>query len=129
MPFAQVILNRPDLPQETVDEVARTVTTLLEQDLGKIARITVVHVDLVPVASVSIGGRPIEGVGGHLTVSLSTGINTDIEKAAFIEHMYAALERIVGPMAEVFYVEVHEIPGKSWGYNGVPQADRVEDAD
>ena len=129
MPFVHLALNRPNLPQTTVDELAKTVTDLLAQDFGKIARITVVHVDLVPSESWFVGSAQPDGVGGHLTVSLSTGINTDTEKAVFIRHMYEALERIVGPLAEIFYIHVLEIPGKSWGYNGVPQADRTEDVD
>lgn len=129
MPFAHLAVNRPDLPQSTVEELAATVTDLLAQDFGKIARITVVHVDLVPVESWYVGSAHPEGVGGHLTVSLSTGINTDAEKAVFIRHMYDALGRILGPLAEIFYIHVLEIPGKSWGYNGIPQADRTEDID
>jgi 4-oxalocrotonate tautomerase len=129
MPFAQLTLNRPDMPQETRDLLAATVIDLLAQDLGKLARITVVHVDLVPTESWYVGPARPDGVGGHLTVSLSTGINTDTEKALFIRHMYDALARIVGPLADIFYIHVLEIPGSSWGYNGLPQSGRTEDVD
>lgn len=129
MPFVRLTLNAPDLPQATVDELAGSITQLLAEDLDKLARITVMQVELVPEQSWFIGAKPVTGVGGNMQVSLSSGINTDKEKAAFIDHAYAALGRILGPLAEIFYIEVHEIPGKSWGYNGLPQADRTEDVD
>jgi 4-oxalocrotonate tautomerase len=129
MPFVRLTLNRPDLPQATVDELASTITDLLAQDLRKIARITVMDVDLQPERSLYIGAAPVSGVGGHLDVLLSSGINTDEEKAAFIAHAYEALGRILGPLASVFYVAIHEIPALDWGYNGVPQGVRVEDTD
>jgi 4-oxalocrotonate tautomerase len=129
MPFVRLTLNRPDLPEETRDALARTVTDLLAQDLRKIARITVLTVDLQPERSWYVGAQHVEGVGGHLDVLLSAGINTDEEKAAFIAHGYEALGRILGPLAPVFYIAVHEIPALDWGYNGVPQGVRVEDTD
>lgn len=129
MPFVRLTLNRQDLPRETVQRLARVVTDLLAQDLRKIARITVVDVDLQPEAAVFIGGEPVRGVGGHLDVLLSADVNTDEEKAAFIEHAYAALREVLGELAPVFYVAVREIPALDWGYNGVPQGVRVEDVD
>ena len=129
MPFARLTLNRPDLPQETVDALAETITELLARDLRKIARITVVSVDLQPERSWYVGAAPVEGVGGHLDVLLSAGINTDEEKAAFIAHGHEALGRILGPLAPVIYIAVHEVRALDWGYNGVPQGVRVEDTD
>lgn len=129
MPFVRLTLNRQDLPQETVQRLAGTITDLLAQDLRKIARITVLDVDLQPEASVFIGAQPVTGVGGHLEVLLSAEINTDEEKAAFIDHAYAALREILGELAPVFYVAVREIPALGWGYNGIPQGARVEDFD
>ncbi|GLZ52129.1 tautomerase family protein [Actinomycetospora sp. NBRC 106378] len=129
MPFVRLTLNRPDLPPRTVDTLASTITDLLAQDLRKIARITVVDVDLQPERSVYVGAAPVEGVGGHLDVLLSDGINTDEEKAAFIAHAHEALGRILGPLASIFYVAIHEVPPLNWGYNGIPQGVRVEDTD
>ncbi|WP_433798836.1 tautomerase family protein [Actinomycetospora sp. CA-084318] len=129
MPFVRLTLNRPELPQETVDTLASTITDLLAQDLRKIARITVMSVDLQPERSWFVGAAPVEGVGGHLDVLLSDGINTDEEKAAFIAHAHAELGRILGPLASVFYVALHEVPPLNWGYNGIPQGVRVEETD
>lgn len=129
MPFARLTLNDPDLPQRTVDELAAEVTVRLEADLGKPGRIAVVQIDLVPRRSWYIGSEPVSGTGGHLEVTLSAGINTDVEKAAFIANTYRGLERILGQLAQIFSIEVDELPGKSWGYNGIPQADRHEDVD
>lgn len=129
MPFVRLTLNNPTLDADTQHELAATITNLLAEDFGKIPEITVFQVNLVPAESWFIGSQPVTGTGGHLEVSLSTGINTDIEKAAFIDHAYSELTRILGTLAQIFYIEVHEIPGKSWGYNGLPQADRTHDVD
>ena len=86
MPFVRLTLNKPDLPQETTNMLAKTITDLLAQDLRKIARITVLNVDLQPEQSWYVGAAPVTGVGGHLDVFLSDHINTDEEKAAFIAH-------------------------------------------
>ena len=129
MPFVRLTLNDPSLDCDTRQELAGTVTNLLAQDFGKNPEITVVQVNLVPADSWFIGSEPVTGTGGHMEVSLSTGINTDVEKATFIDHAYTALEGILGKLAQIFYIEVHEIPGKSWGYNGLPQADRSIEAD
>jgi 4-oxalocrotonate tautomerase len=129
MPFARLTLNRNDLPQETVERLAAAVTNLLAQDLRKIARITVVDIDLQPEGAVFIGAKPVTGVGGHLEVLLSAEINTDEEKATFIDHAYSALHDILGELAPIFYVAVREIPALDWGYNGIPQGARTEDFD
>lgn len=129
MPFVRLTLNSPSLDPLVEKELATSITDLLAQDFGKNADITVVQINLVPAESWFIGSEPVEGTGGHLEVSVSTGINTDIEKEALIAHAYAELERILGKLAQIFYIEVHEIPGKSWGYNGLPQADRPLDVD
>ena len=129
MPFVRLTLNDPSLDSATQQRLAGSVTDLIAQDFGKNAGITVVQINLVAQESWFIGSQPVVGTGGHLEVSLSTGINTDIEKAAFIDHAYTALQNILGRLAQIFYIEVHEIPGKSWGYNGLPQANRSLDVD
>ncbi|MGT2425830.1 tautomerase family protein [Amnibacterium kyonggiense] len=129
MPFVRLTLNRQNLPQDTVQRLAGVITDLLAQDLRKIARITVMDIDLQPETAVFIGAEPVTDVAGHLEVLLSADINTDEEKAAFIEHAYAALREILGALAPVFYVAIREIPALDWGYNGIPQGVRVEDFD
>ena len=75
-------LNKPGLPQETTDMLAKTITGLLAQDLREIARITVLNIDLQPEQSWYVGAAPVSGVGGHLGVLLSDHINTDQGKGA-----------------------------------------------
>ena len=129
MPYVHLTLNKPDLPQETVDRLATTVTDLLAQDMRKIARITVMNVDLQPERSWFVGSTAVSGVGGHLEVLLSAEINTDEEKATFIAHAHDALQDILGELASIFYIAVHEIPALDWGYNGIPQGARTVDTD
>ena len=129
MPFVRLTLNDSSLAAHTQQKLATSMTKLIEQDFGKNPEITVVQINLVPTESWFIGCEPVTGTGGHMEVSLSTGINTDAEKATFIHDAYRELEEILGTLAQIFYIEVHEIPGKSWGYNGLPQADRSLDAD
>jgi phenylpyruvate tautomerase PptA (4-oxalocrotonate tautomerase family) len=59
----RLTLNKPDLPQETTDPLAKTITDLLVQDLRKIARITVLNIDLQPERSWYVGAAPASGRG------------------------------------------------------------------
>ncbi|KQY09266.1 hypothetical protein ASD37_02050 [Mycobacterium sp. Root135] len=129
MPYVHLTLNKPDLPQETVNRLATSITDLLAQDMRKIARITVMNVDLQPERFWYVGATAVSGVGGHLEVLLSAEINTDEEKATFIAHAYDALQDILGDLASIFYIAVREIPALDWGYNGIPQGARTVDTD
>ncbi|MCU1644091.1 MAG: praC [Nocardia sp.] len=125
MPFARITIADMDVPSEVQADLAADITGLLERDLLKEPEVTVVQVNLTPADRWFVQAvRPVEATGVHLEVSITLGTNTAQEKAAFIEHAYAALAKRLGALPGAAYVALYELDGESYGYNGVTQLAR-----
>ena len=60
----------------------------------------------------------------ELSIIVTKGTNTDEEKAEWIAQTWKLLTDVLGSSPHPNYISIQEIDGKSWGYNGLSQAQR-----
>lgn len=109
---------------ERYQALARALTDLTVQLLGKRREVTAVVIDDLPAARWHIGGAPVAQPTALLEISITEGTNTEEEKAAFIAAAFAELQRQLegdGALAAASYVVVRELPASDWGYGGRTQ--------
>jgi 4-oxalocrotonate tautomerase len=107
--------------------LARALTRITHEQLGKRAEVTAVMIGDLPAAQWHIGGRAVDRPTAMLEISITQGTNTVDEKRAFIEAAFAELQRQLAhgsALEEASYVIVRELPASDWGYDGVTQLDR-----
>jgi 4-oxalocrotonate tautomerase len=127
MPTLQLKLS-PAQPAERVAAIARGVTQLSSDVLGKRHALTAVTVDELWPGRWFIAGAPAREPTAMLEIRITAGTNTAQEKADFIAAAYALLEQQLGSLAEASYVVVQEVAATDWGYGGLTQAARRKTA-
>ncbi len=120
----------PALPAERLEALAKALTRITAQTLGKRAEVTAVLIEPLPAQAWFIGGEPLQGASAWLEICITAGTNSEAQKAAFVEQAHAELRRQLG-QDKVFetasYVIVHELPATDWGYAGHTQRARQLD--
>ena len=112
---------------ERYQQLARALTVLAAELLGKRAAVTAVIIDDLPGAQWYVGGEDVQKPTAMLEISITQGTNTPAEKAAFVRAAYEELERQLahgGRLEEASYVIVRELPAGDWGYGGRTQLER-----
>lgn len=107
--------------------LARALTELTADLLGKQAGLTAVLVEDLPAAAWFVGGAEAQRPTAQLELSITAGTNTIAEKEAFIAAAHAELARQLAPhtgLETASYVIVRELPATDWGYDGRTQQDR-----
>lgn len=111
--------------QSDLGALARELTTLTHESLGKRAEVTAVVIESVPVARWFVGGEALQQASAQLDIRVTEGSNSPAEKADFVARASALLNRhLQGQMHAVSYVSVLECPASDWGYGGWTQAAR-----
>jgi 4-oxalocrotonate tautomerase len=128
MPTLHLQLSQPQ-PEGSRAVLARRLTTLTAEVLGKRAAVTAVLVDVLPAGNWFIGGAAVAATDtgratARLTIAITQGTNTPAQKEAFVQAAWTLLNELLGPLAEASYVIVHELPAEDWGYGGRTQAAR-----
>jgi 4-oxalocrotonate tautomerase len=107
--------------------LARALTELSTQLLGKRQEVTAVMIEDLPAAQWYVGAREVPGPTACLEISITQGSNTAQEKAAFIAAAFVELQTQLGAgkaLEPASYVIVREVPATDWGYGGQTQAAR-----
>lgn len=126
MPTLQLKLSPPVAPA-VEGALARDLTRLTAERLGKRAEVTALMVETLPAARWYIGAQAEPGPTAWLEISITAGTNTPAQKAEFIAAAHAALQSHLGreqPLAPASYVIVRELPAGDWGYDGQTQKAR-----
>jgi 4-oxalocrotonate tautomerase len=123
VPTLQLKLS-PAQPAERVATLARRLTQLSTDILGKRHEVTAVTVDELWPGRWFIGGGPAREPTAMLEIRITAGTNSEEEKQDFIAAAFALLEQQLGSLAEASYVIVQEMPATDWGYGGRTQASR-----
>ena len=112
---------------ERYQSLARALTAITAEILGKRPAVTAVIIDNLPAAQWYIGGEDVQRPTVMLEISITQGTNTPAEKAAFVRAAWEELQRQLaygGPLEEASYVIVRELPAGDWGYGGRTQLER-----
>jgi 4-oxalocrotonate tautomerase len=130
MPHLNVqISGQPD-PQLSA-KVARSLTTLTRDVLGKKPELTSVSVQYVAPEHWLIDNTPLSEQGlnaFNLEISITDETNTKQEKAEYLRQVYAALSELIGKVHEKSYIHVHDVRAASYGYGGRSQEYRYQHA-
>lgn len=123
MPTLQLKLSPPQ-PAERLQVLARRLTDLTANVLGKRREVTAVVIEELWPGRWFIGGRNPGQATALLEIRVTEGTNTAEEKEAFVRAAYEELWQQLGPLAEASYVVVQEVQATDWGYGGKTQAER-----
>jgi 4-oxalocrotonate tautomerase len=113
--------------QSRYQSLARALTELTAQLLGKRPDVTAVIIEDLSAAQWYVGGGEVQRPTVCLEISITQGTNTAQEKAAFIAAAFAELQTQLGkgqPLEPASYVIVREVPATDWGYGGQTQEAR-----
>lgn len=125
MPFINIKIAGPDLTLEQTARRHHGVIDLMARVLRKKTELTSVLVEQAPASGWNIGKQALT-VAAHLDAKVTAGTNTSEEKVRFIAEANGLLKDVLGSALPVAsYVVIDEIPGDSWGYDGLTQADRA----
>ncbi|WP_173807870.1 tautomerase family protein [Methylorubrum populi] len=128
MPFIRVTIAGPETGSETVAALQRGITALMAEVLGKRADLTAVLIEPAPAGGWSVGGAAVTPAA-HVEARVTQGTNTAEEKARFVAAAHDLLVRMLpGPLPLATYVVVQEVPAEAWGYGGLTQAARAQEA-
>ena len=117
----------PPCPSVQFAELARALTAITADTLGKRAEVTAVTIEDIAPARWFIGTHPPRRPTVQLEISITAGTNTAAQKAAFIAAAFAELQRQLAPdglLEEASYVIVREVAATDWGYGGRTQQAR-----
>jgi len=118
----------PPPTSERSHALARALTDITAQQLGKRREVTAVVIEHLPPSQWWIGAEAVAEPTAYLEISITEGTNTPAEKAAFIAAAFAELQQqLAAPdaaLAPASYVVVRELPAQDWGYGGVTQLAR-----
>lgn len=112
---------------ERYRSLARALTQITADTLGKRAEVTALVIEEFPAAWWYVGGRSLQRPSALLEISITEGTNSAAQKAAFIEAAFAELQRQLahdGAFEAASYVIVREVPASDWGYGGQTQQAR-----
>ena len=126
MPYIHVSVSRA--PARTL---ARTlvegVTARTFRILRKRIEVTAVSISFVDPEQWFIGGQSLHELGRAtfwLDIGVTDGTNSKDEKAAYLADIFAFMRETLGPLHEISYVRVLDVPAAAWGYGGVSQEER-----
>jgi 4-oxalocrotonate tautomerase len=123
MPFLDVKVSRGGTAPEAA-AIAAELTRLTNESLGKRREVTAVAVDWLPAEQWFIGGESLAQSRQRsffLKIEITAGTNTKDQKAIFVAAAFAAMEKLLGPLAPASYVVIQEVAADAWGYAGRTQ--------
>ena len=126
MPTLKLTLTPPQ-HAERHTALARALTAITADKLGKRAEVTAVLIDDRPAGAWYVAGRQPLRPTALLEIDITEGSNTAAQKAAFIDAAFSELQRQLAPGAvleEASYVIVREVAASDWGYGGRTQLAR-----
>jgi 4-oxalocrotonate tautomerase len=131
MPFIHVQVSGA-ADDALASRIASTASELTAKLLGKDPLLTAVVVVFVAPRHWFVAGRVLSDDAArsyHWRVSITDETNTKREKAAYLAAVHAAMDRLLGGVAEHSYIEVADVRAAAYGYGGLSQEHRYQRAD
>ncbi len=128
MPAIHIQVSASKTPHLT-KEISDTVLDLTTRILKKKREVTAILIDFIEPDAWSIGGRFLSASNKqsfYLQITITDETNTKDEKAHYVKEIFAAFEKILGPLDEESYVYVQDVRAASYGYGGKTQEYRYQ---
>ena len=113
--------------RQAVDAVVR----LTQSALGKKLPVIAVAVQHIPADQWFIGGETLASLGRsafQLDISITDETNTKAEKARYLREVHATMAALLPDLHEVSYVHVIDARAAAYGYGGLTQEHRHQQA-
>ncbi|MDM0120681.1 tautomerase family protein [Variovorax arabinosiphilus] len=113
--------------RQAVDAVVRLTQSVLDKKLPVIA----VAVQHIAADQWFIGGETLASLGRsafQLDISITDETNTKAEKARYLREVHAAMAALLPDLHEVSYVHVIDARAAAYGYGGLTQEHRHQQA-
>jgi 4-oxalocrotonate tautomerase len=123
MPIIDIaVTGKPDPALSA--SLATEITELTRVHLRKDPTVTAVAVSYVDPQHWFAGGRSLAAQEKNtfwLDIKVVDGTNTKPELSAYLQHVFAAMSNMLGPVHEESYILVHEVSAAAYGYGGKTQ--------
>jgi len=130
MPHIVIHLSGTPDPQLTRNVVDRVVD-LTQSVLGKQQPVIAITVQYIAADAWFIGGETLADVNRtayHLDISITDETNTKAEKARYLREIHAAMAALRPDLHEVSYVHLIDARAAAYGYGGLTQEYRHQQA-
>lgn len=127
MPYISVQLSSPTDPM-TADNLAKGITHILSNDLGKKEELTAVNITYSSSSQWYIGNRSLDTrheQSAYVDIKISESTNSKAEIKTAIAKLYELLNDQLGNLSEVSYITIDEVNQTNWGYGGKTQHERA----
>jgi 4-oxalocrotonate tautomerase len=123
MPIIDIaVTGKPDAAFS--ERLAVELTALTREHLRKDPTVTAVAVSYIDPQHWFTGGKSLAAQERNtfwLDIKVVDGTNTKQELSAYLQHVFAAMSDILGPVHQESYILVHEVPAAAYGYGGKTQ--------
>jgi 4-oxalocrotonate tautomerase len=123
MPIINIaVTGEPDLVLSA--KIAGEISELTKTHLRKDPTVTAVAVTYVDPRHWFTGGKSLAEQRQNsfwLDIKVVDGTNTKPELANYLQHVFAAMSRAIGPVHTESYILVHEVAAAAYGYGGKTQ--------
>ena len=129
MPFINISLAGTSLSEQQKQQLFDETTRLMSEVLHKNPDLTSVRIDEFSSHNWAIARQPVmsrSDTAVHMDIKVTTGTNSDAEKAEMIARGMNMLKTIIGNTPEASYIVIHDVAAGSWGYNGQTQKARAD---
>lgn len=126
MPLINIQLTH-EISQLQENQLAMGATKIMESILGKKPELTAVNISIIEPTQWFIGNNKLPETGelsAQVIAKISENTNTEEQKAQAIDAFHELLDEHCGPINEISYVQLDEIPTTDWGYGGKTQEQR-----
>lgn len=127
MPFIDVRIATDQVTDEAVKEVTTGITAIMSNILNKKRELVAVTVTAVDPRLWVISNQTMNNstlTTAFVSASITSGKNTEQQKAEALQHIHDLLNHAIGPLNEASYIVITELPASNWGYDGKSQKSR-----
>ncbi len=128
MPYINIKVTDTELATATRQALLALATDSVDRHLGKVKALTAASLEVVAEGDWTIGGEAVAGPAVHVEVGITEGTNTPMQKSHLIQALHAGLEQVLGALPEASYIVIRELPAGNWGYAGLTQLARRQQA-
>jgi len=128
MPFINIRTAPADISQAQARQLIDGTTRLMRDIMKKKPERTTVHIQPEDGALWAVGGKTMDDINGRavlMEIKITVGTNTTADKEEMIWASQRMLKDVLNVTPNAAYVVIDEIPGESWGKEGVMMAEKA----